>query len=109
MPRHRCADGGGVRVSPGPIDAGDRLNPRKAVSQAHIESLADSIERFGLMDNLAGLMIEDGQVGIVAGGCRLRAIQYPPLHDGSGQTCREGRRGLGQRRERRSRGHDPGR
>jgi len=51
------------------------LNPRKAVSEAHIESLAGSIERFGLIHNLAGLMEEDGQVGIVAGGCRLRAIQ----------------------------------
>lgn len=51
------------------------LNPRKAVSDAHIESLADSIERFGLIHNLAGLMDEDGKVGIVAGGCRLRAIQ----------------------------------
>lgn len=51
------------------------LNPRKAVSEAHIESLADSIERFGLIHNLAGLMNEDGEVGIVAGGCRLRAIQ----------------------------------
>lgn len=51
------------------------LNPRKAVSEAHIASLADSIERFGLIHNLAGLMEEDGQVGIVAGGCRLRAIQ----------------------------------
>ncbi len=51
------------------------LNPRKAVSEAHIESLADSIERLGLIHNLAGLMDEDGKVGIVAGGCRLRAIQ----------------------------------
>ena len=51
------------------------LNPRKAVSEAHIESLADSIERFGLIHNLAGLMDDDGKVGIVAGGCRLRAIQ----------------------------------
>ncbi len=51
------------------------LNPRKAVSDAHTESLADSIERFGLIHNLAGLMDADGKVGIVAGGCRLRAIQ----------------------------------
>jgi len=51
------------------------LNPRKSVSEAHIESLADSIERFGLIHNLAGLMDADGNVGIVAGGCRLRAIQ----------------------------------
>ena len=51
------------------------LNPRKWVSEAHIESLADSIERFGLIHNLAGLMDADGNVGIVAGGCRLRAIQ----------------------------------
>lgn len=51
------------------------LNPRKVVSEAQIASLADSIERFGLIHNLAGLMDEDGKVGIVAGGCRLRAIQ----------------------------------
>jgi len=51
------------------------LNPRKIVSEAHIENLADSIERFGLIHNLAGLMDEEGKVGIVAGGCRFRAIQ----------------------------------
>lgn len=51
------------------------LNPRKAVSEAHIESLGDSIERFGLIHNLAGLVDEDGKVGIVAGGCSFRAIQ----------------------------------
>ena len=51
------------------------LNPRKAVSEAHIQSLASSIERFGLIHNLAGLMDADGKVEIVAGGCRLRAIQ----------------------------------
>ena len=47
----------------------------RLLSEAHIESLADSIERFGLIHNLAGLLDEDGKVGIVAGGCRLRAIQ----------------------------------
>ena len=51
------------------------LNPRKTVSEAHIESLADSIERFGLIHNLAGVLDADDKVGIVAGGCRLRAIQ----------------------------------
>lgn len=51
------------------------LNPRKSVSEAHIARLADSIERFGIIHNLAGLMDEGGKVGIVAGGCRLRAIQ----------------------------------
>ena len=45
------------------------------MTDAHIESLASSIERFGLIHNLAGLMDEDGKVGIVAGGCRFRAIQ----------------------------------
>ncbi|MEM9231165.1 MAG: ParB N-terminal domain-containing protein [Pseudomonadota bacterium] len=53
------------------------LNPRKAVSEAHIESLSSSIERFGLIHNLAGLMDKDGKVGIVAGGCpRLRVSPY---------------------------------
>ena len=51
------------------------LNPRKQVSEAHIDSLAASIERYGLIHNLAGLRDQDGRVGIVAGGCRLRAIQ----------------------------------
>lgn len=51
------------------------LNPRKSVPDAHIESLANSIERFGLIHNLAGFMDGDGNVGIVAGGCRLRALQ----------------------------------
>ncbi len=51
------------------------LNPRKTVSEDHIESLAENIARFGLIHNLAGLEDDEGKVGIVAGGCRLRAIQ----------------------------------
>ena len=35
----------------------------RLLSEAHIESLADSIERFGLIHNLAGLLDEDGKVG----------------------------------------------
>ena len=51
------------------------LNPRKTVSEAHIDTLAASIARFGLIQNLAGLRQPDGRVEIVAGGCRLRALQ----------------------------------
>ena len=51
------------------------LNPRKTVSEAHIDTLAASIARFGLIQNLAGLRHADGRVEIVAGGCRLRALQ----------------------------------
>ena len=50
-------------------------NPRKTISEAHIDSLASSIERFGLIHNLAGILDADSKVGIVAGGYRLRAIQ----------------------------------
>ncbi len=51
------------------------LNPRKTDSAAHIESLVASVERFGLIHNLAGVLDSDDKVGIVAGACRLRAIQ----------------------------------
>ncbi len=51
------------------------INPRQEVTDEEIESLAQSINVVGLIQNLAG--IEDkGRVGIVAGGRRLRALQW---------------------------------
>ncbi|MEL7464865.1 MAG: ParB N-terminal domain-containing protein [Pseudomonadota bacterium] len=52
-------------------------NPRDeaTVTEAEIAALADSIERCGLLQNLIGLLDEDGErIGIVAGGRRTRAI-----------------------------------
>ena len=51
------------------------VNPRRSVSETHIDTLAASLARFGLIHNLAGLRDADGKVRIVAGGCRLRAIR----------------------------------
>ena len=51
------------------------LNPRKEADVAGIERLAENIRAVGLIQNLAGIMTEDGTVEIVAGGRRLRALQ----------------------------------
>ncbi|MBL1435565.1 MAG: ParB N-terminal domain-containing protein [Rhodobacteraceae bacterium] len=51
------------------------LNPRQDVDDADIDLLAQSIVACGLIQNLSGLMDENGKVGIVAGGRRLRALQ----------------------------------
>lgn len=50
------------------------LNPRQIVNEEGIAALADNIRQLGLIQNLAGLRGEDGKVGIVAGGRRLRAL-----------------------------------
>ena len=52
------------------------LNPRQDEPTADaLERLADNIRAVGLIHPLAGLRGEDGRVGIVAGGRRLRAIR----------------------------------
>jgi len=50
------------------------LNPRKDVSEEGIALLADSLVTCGLIQNLAGIMDAKGNVAIVAGGRRLRAL-----------------------------------
>ncbi|PZQ46306.1 MAG: chromosome partitioning protein ParB [Rhodovulum sulfidophilum] len=50
------------------------MNPRGAVDEAGIATLAENIRALGLIQNLAGLRDDDGRVGIVAGGRRLRAL-----------------------------------
>lgn len=50
------------------------INPRTVVSEAGIEALAENIRALGLIQNLAGLRDDNGKVGIVAGGRRLRAL-----------------------------------
>lgn len=56
------------------------MNPRQHVPEDEIAELAESIRTAGLIQNMAG--IEDGQGGvqIVAGGRRLRALQYLAQH-----------------------------
>ena len=51
------------------------LNPRQEVDEAETVLLAESIATCGLIQNLSGLRDQDGKVGIVAGGRRLRALQ----------------------------------
>ncbi len=51
------------------------LNPRQDVNDDEINLLAQSLVACGLIQNLSGLMDENGKVGIVAGGRRLRALQ----------------------------------
>jgi ParB family chromosome partitioning protein len=50
------------------------LNPRQDVTTGEIETLAGSIETCGLLQNLGGLQGDNGKIGIVAGGRRLRAL-----------------------------------
>ena len=52
------------------------MNPRQAVPQAEVEELAESIWTAGLIQSIAGLADDQGAVEIVAGGRRLRALQY---------------------------------
>ena len=50
-------------------------NPRQDAPEADIAALADSIAACGLLQNLCGVMDEDGtRIGVVAGGRRMRAV-----------------------------------
>jgi len=52
------------------------LNPRKTVTEAEIEEMADSLAMGGLLQNLIGLRQGRAKkTGIVGGGRRLRALQ----------------------------------
>lgn len=51
------------------------LNPRQEVSDEGIDMLAQSIANVGLIQSLAGHLDQEGRVGIVGGGRRLRAIK----------------------------------
>ncbi|WP_419270922.1 ParB/RepB/Spo0J family partition protein [Paracoccus sp. T5] len=51
------------------------LNPRQDVNSEGIDMLAQSIASVGLIQSLAGHLDNDGRVGIVGGGRRLRAIK----------------------------------
>jgi ParB family chromosome partitioning protein len=51
------------------------LNPRQEVTEDEIKLLADSILACGLIQNLSGIKGKGGNVEIVAGGRRLRALQ----------------------------------
>lgn len=52
------------------------LNPRQNVAQEDVETLADSIKTCGLLQNLGGIQDDDGKIGIVSGGRRLRALAF---------------------------------
>ena len=52
------------------------LNPRQDVPEADVIELAESIWTAGLIQNLSGLADATGGAEIVAGGRRLRALQY---------------------------------
>lgn len=58
------------------------MNPRQTVPDAEIAALATSIRTVGLIQNLSGFTEPDGNVGIVAGGKRLRALQAIAEADG---------------------------
>ncbi|MEM6886975.1 MAG: ParB/RepB/Spo0J family partition protein [Pseudomonadota bacterium] len=52
------------------------INPRQIVPETEIVELADSIWTVGLIQSIAGLANDKGGAEIVAGGRRLRALQY---------------------------------
>ena len=52
------------------------INPRQTVPEAEVAELAESIWTVGLIQSIAGLADDKGGAEIVAGGRRLRALQY---------------------------------
>ncbi|MTH79586.1 ParB/Srx family N-terminal domain-containing protein [Paracoccus aestuariivivens] len=63
------------------------INPRQHVEEAEVAELAESIWTAGLIQNLAGIETEAGEIEIVAGGRRLRALQFlAARHDDLAQT-----------------------
>jgi ParB family chromosome partitioning protein len=52
------------------------INPRQIVPEAEVVELAESIWTVGLIQSIAGLANNKGGAEIVAGGRRLRALQY---------------------------------
>ena len=52
------------------------LNPRQNVADSDVIDLATSIWDAGLIQSIGGLLNDDGRCEIVAGGRRLRALQY---------------------------------
>jgi len=55
------------------------LNPRQEVDLEQISLLAKSLVACGQVQNLVGLLDEDGRIGITAGGRRLRALNIAVL------------------------------
>jgi len=53
----------------------DERNMRTTYAEGEIELLAESLQEVGLLQNLGGVRLHDGKVGIVAGGRRLAAMQ----------------------------------
>lgn len=51
------------------------MNPRQMVTEQEIDEMASSIMACGLIQGLSGYVSELGQIEIVAGGRRLRALQ----------------------------------
>lgn len=51
------------------------LNPRLTVEEEPLRALADSIRSEGLLENLVGRPTAEGEIEILAGGRRLRAMQ----------------------------------
>ncbi|WP_134681419.1 ParB/RepB/Spo0J family partition protein [Paracoccus ravus] len=63
------------------------MNPRQHVEEAEVAELAESIWTAGLIQNLAGIETTTGEIEIVAGGRRLRALQFlEARHDDLEQT-----------------------
>lgn len=52
------------------------MNPRQTVANSDVTELAESIWTAGLIQSIAGLADAEGRCQIVAGGRRLRALQY---------------------------------
>ncbi len=52
------------------------INPRQTVPEGEVVELAESIWTVGLIQSIAGLPNDKGGAEIVAGGRRLRALQY---------------------------------
>ena len=57
------------------------LNPRQDVTEDEVATMAASLRAIGLIQNLAGFAVSGGEIGIMAGGRRLRALQLIAQED----------------------------
>lgn len=57
------------------------LNPRQSVTEEEVANMAESLRATGLIQNLAGFVESGDEIGVVAGGRRLRALQLIAQED----------------------------
>jgi ParB family chromosome partitioning protein len=64
----------GMEVAPLVLFQLSELNSRKVYSDDQVKEMAGLIEQWGVQQNLLVVPLEEGELGVVAGGRRLRAL-----------------------------------